>query len=173
VWQSISIKIFLSLVFKYPAHDQHAFTNMDDGPARKKRKKLSFTSPVCKQIFHQNSLYHSQNIVKCCPFTEPNKRDCMSQNVTIADTESICSICISTLVFSFRFLPESCRYLLVNKRHDEAIKQLETVARWNGKPMPKVELEVPKEIVSEKSDVRDLFYDKNVGMVTISSWMSW
>ena len=173
VWQSISIKIFLSLVFKYPAHDQHAFTNMDDGPARKKRKKLSFTSPVCKQIFHQNSLYHSQNIVKCCPFTEPNKRDCMSQNVTIADTESICSICISTLVFSFRFLPESCRYLLVNKRHDEAIKQLERVARWNGKPMPKVELEVPKEIVSEKSDVRDLFYDKNVGMVTISSWMSW
>lgn len=39
--------------------------------------------------------------------------------------------------------------------------------------MPKVELEVPKEIVAEKSDVRDLFYDKNVAKITIASWISW
>ena len=75
--------------------------------------------------------------------------------------------------FSLRFLPESCRYLLVNKRHEEAVKQLEKVARWNGKPMPKVELEVPKQVVEEKSDVRDLFYDKNVAKVTLASWISW
>lgn len=79
----------------------------------------------------------------------------------------------SSRVFLFRFLPESCRYLLVNKRQDEAIQQLETVARWNGKVMPTVELEVPKEIVEEKSDLRDLFYDRNVTQVTIASWTSW
>ena len=39
--------------------------------------------------------------------------------------------------------------------------------------MPKVELEIPKEIVSEKSDVRDLFYDKSVGKITVASWISW
>ena len=72
-----------------------------------------------------------------------------------------------------RFLPESCRYLLVNKRYDEAVKQLERVARWNGKPMPKVELEIPTEVVAEKADVRDLFYDRNVGKVTVASWISW
>ena len=76
-------------------------------------------------------------------------------------------------MFRFRFLPESCRYLLVNKRRDEAMQQLETVARWNDKVMPTVELEIPKEIVEEKSDVRDLFYDKDVTQVTIASWMSW
>ena len=56
-------------------------------------------------------------------------------------------------MFRFRFLPESCRYLLVNKRRDEAMQQLETVARWNDKVMPTVELEIPKEILEEKSDV--------------------
>ena len=76
-------------------------------------------------------------------------------------------------LFFYRFLPESCRYLLVNKRKDDALKQLETVARCNKKIMPKVELEIPKEIVSEKSDVRDLFYDKSVGKITVASWTSW
>ena len=80
---------------------------------------------------------------------------------------------VSFPVFLFRFLPESCRYLLVNKRQDEAMQQLEKVARWNGKVMPTVELEVPKEIVEEKSDLRDLFYDRDVTQVTIASWISW
>jgi hypothetical protein len=39
--------------------------------------------------------------------------------------------------------------------------------------MPKAELEVPKEIVSEKSDVRDLFYDKHVGLITVANWITW
>ena len=78
-----------------------------------------------------------------------------------------------TSLLCCRFLPESCRYLLVNKRQDEATKQLEIVARWNGKSMPKAELEVPKEIVSEKSDVRDLFYDKHVGLITVANWITW
>ena len=94
-----------------------------------------------------------------------------SRKMSPTGTESKYNFII--MVFRFRFLPESCRYLLVNKRHDEAMKQLETVARWNGKPMPTVELQVPNEVVSEKSDVRDLFYDKNVGMVTFASWISW
>ncbi|XP_028398810.1 organic cation transporter protein-like [Dendronephthya gigantea] len=82
--------------------------------------------------------------------------------------------CVSVLVLmSTWFLPESCRYLLVNNRHDEAVKQLEKVGRWNGKPMPKVELEEPKRVVHEKTDVRDLFYDKNVAKVTIASWITW
>ncbi|XP_028398822.1 organic cation transporter protein-like [Dendronephthya gigantea] len=82
--------------------------------------------------------------------------------------------CVSVpVVMSTWFLPESCRYLLVNNRHDEAVKQLEKVARRNGKPMPKVELEKPKQVVHEKTDVRDLFYDKNVAKVTIASWITW
>ena len=76
-------------------------------------------------------------------------------------------------MFRFRFLPESCRYLLVNKRRDEAMQQLETVARWNDKVMPTVELEIPKEILEEKSDVGDLFYDKDITKVIIANWMSW
>lgn len=72
-----------------------------------------------------------------------------------------------------RFLPESLRYLLVNNRHDEAVNQLRKVARWNRKPMPKVELEIPREVFKEKSDVRDLFYDWDVGKITIASWISW
>lgn len=72
-----------------------------------------------------------------------------------------------------RFLPESLRYLLVNNRHDEAVNQLGKVARWNRKPMPKVELEIPREVFKEKSDVRDLFYDWDVGKITIASWISW
>ncbi|XP_046846878.1 solute carrier family 22 member 16-like [Xenia sp. Carnegie-2017] len=58
------------------------------------------------------------------------------------------------------FLPESCRYLLVNKRHDEAIKQLKKVAKWNRKTFQEVELERP-------------FYDRKISMITIASWISW
>lgn len=39
--------------------------------------------------------------------------------------------------------------------------------------MPNVELEIPKEITEEKSDVRDLFYDKSVTKITLVSWMTW
>ena len=72
-----------------------------------------------------------------------------------------------------RFLPESCRYLLVNNRPQDAIKQLKKVARWNGKQMPEVELEKPEGIENEKSDIRDLFYDRSVTKVTLGSWVSW
>ena len=100
-------------------------------------------------------------------FTNPDSFvDSETQNLLI-DTKN------RQYLFFYRFLPESCRYLLVNKRKDDALKQLKTVARWNGKTMPKVELEIPKEIVSEKSDVRDLFYDKSVGKITVASWISW
>ena len=76
-------------------------------------------------------------------------------------------------ILCLRFLPESCRYLLVNKHRDDAVKQLKNVARWNKKNMPEVELEMPKEISDEKSDIRDLFYDRNVTKITLASWTSW
>ena len=62
---------------------------------------------------------------------------------------------------------------MVNKRHDEAIEQLKKVAKWNRKTFQEVELEVPKEVENEKSDVRDLFYDRKISMITIASWISW
>ena len=62
---------------------------------------------------------------------------------------------------------------MVNKRHDEAIEQLKKVAKWNHKTIQEVELEVPKEVENEKSDVRDLFYDRKISMITIASWISW
>ena len=47
---------------------------------------------------------------------------------------------IISLVFFFRFVPESIRWLRVNDRLEDAEKILIETARINGKPPPKVTL---------------------------------
>ncbi|XP_028394970.1 organic cation transporter protein-like isoform X2 [Dendronephthya gigantea] len=71
------------------------------------------------------------------------------------------------------FIPETPRHLLVHGKYEEARAVLERVARWNKKEMPQDDIYVPKQADSEKTDFRDLFYDKSITLITLATWFLW
>ncbi|XP_028411397.1 solute carrier family 22 member 16-like isoform X2 [Dendronephthya gigantea] len=71
------------------------------------------------------------------------------------------------------FVPETPRYLLVHGRLEEARAILKLIARWNKKQMPQEEIHVSQQATGEKGNFRDIFYNKTVSLLTITTWFLW
>ena len=74
-------------------------------------------------------------------------------------------------LLSFRFIPESSRYLLVKGRVKETEKILRKIAEVNKKEYPDVELVHFKEQTT--GNIRDLFHSRQMTHKTLVSWFCW
>ena len=70
-----------------------------------------------------------------------------------------------------RFVPESCRYLIVKKKNKEAERILRKIAKVNKKKYPGEELVAYKE--QRTGDIRDLLGSWKMVHRTLVSWFSW
>lgn len=78
------------------------------------------------------------------------------------------------VIFFWRFLPESPRWLLAHNRHKEAMENLQKVADFNRKEMPEGDLEqYDANLTQRKGDVRNLFSSMTMTKRTLISWFSW
>lgn len=75
---------------------------------------------------------------------------------------------------SKRFIPESCRWLLVNGKEEEALEQIRKVAKFNGKEMPEEVLSLKDGVAAKRlGDIRDLFSSIKMTSRTLISWFAW
>ena len=86
---------------------------------------------------------------------------------------TVCMLFITfcVILVIHRFVPESCRYLIVKKRHKEAEQTLRKIAKVNKKKYPEEELVAYKE--QRTGDIRDLFGSWKMVHRTLVCWFSW
>lgn len=83
------------------------------------------------------------------------------------------------LFLSFWWLiPESSRWLLANNRRDDAIEQIQTIAKANGLTVPqdvldKLEAEKPDDNRANKPTLLDLFKSPNLRMKSMLIFFDW
>ena len=76
------------------------------------------------------------------------------------------------LIWYFRLIPESPRWLLLNNRQNEARNHLLKVAKMNKRTLPKHELERPVVSVNRAS-FRQLFSSWKMTKLTVINWDLW
>ncbi|XP_048577124.1 solute carrier family 22 member 15-like [Nematostella vectensis] len=75
------------------------------------------------------------------------------------------------VLFLYKCVPESVRWLLVAGREPEARKIIEDVARVNKKQMPETELRVPK--IASNKGVIELFRTRKLAILTLIQCYAW
>ena len=76
------------------------------------------------------------------------------------------------LLFWFRLIPESPRWLLLHGKEKEAKTWFKKVAKVNGEPYPQFEFEKTND-AGVHGGFKDLFYDREIRKRTFLSWDMW
>ena len=81
---------------------------------------------------------------------------------------------VISLLISFRYTPESLRWLLVRGKTEEAVDLCKNIARINKKEVAEGELNLEGiEVGQRLGDLRDLFGTRSIAKKTLIMWYLW